>query len=185
MTVTTIIISLIAVGLIGWGITIYNRLVALKEQTSNTFANIDVILKQRAEQIPQLVTVLEKSMEHERDIFTRLSDARQGYLNANTLTDKIKASNEMNNAFRSVLAVAENYPTLISGSQFSQLQTSVTDLENKIAHRREMFNDAVTEYNTAIYLFPDLIFARMFHYQRLPLLEISQAEKAYDGIKFK
>ncbi|WP_434525498.1 LemA family protein [Photorhabdus asymbiotica] len=143
MTIIIIIISVVILGLISWGITIYNRLVALKNQTDNTFANIDVILKQRADQIPQLVTVLEKSMEHERDIFTRLSDARQGYFNANTLTDKIKASNQITNVFLSALAIAENYSTLISGSPFSQLQTAVTDLENKIAHRREMFNDAI------------------------------------------
>lgn len=167
------------------GVSIYNRLVNTRNQVSNQFANIDVILKQRADQIPQLVTITEKAIEHEQTLFTSLSDARQRYFNAQNMNEKIAASNEMNRALGNLVAIAENYPTLISGEQFTQLQIALSDVENKIAQRREGFNDATTEYNTAIQMFPDSLIANAFRFSALPLLDISEDEKKYQGVQFK
>lgn len=185
MTITLIVVFVLLLLAIGWGISIYNRLVNTRNQVSNQFANIDVILKQRADQIPQLVTITEKAMEHEKALFTSLSDARQRYFNAQNMNEKIAASNEMNRALSSLVAIAENYPTLISGEQFTQLQIALSEVENKIAQRRESFNDATTEYNTAIQMFPDSLIANAFRFTALPLLDISEDEKKYQGVQFK
>lgn len=185
MTITFIVIFVLLLLAIGWGISIYNRLINTRNQVSNQFANIDVILKQRADQIPQLVTITEKAMEHEQTLFTSLSDARQRYFNAQNMNEKIAASNEMNRALGNLIAIAENYPTLISGEQFTQLQIALSDVENKIAQRREGFNDATTEYNTAIQMFPDSLIANAFRFSALPLLDISEDEKKYQGVQFK
>ncbi|MEQ5286796.1 MULTISPECIES: LemA family protein [Providencia] len=185
MTITLIVVFILLLLAVGWGISIYNRLINARNQVSNQFANIDVILKQRADQIPQLVTITEKAMEHEKTLFTSLSDARQRYFNAQNMHEKIAASNEMNRALSSLVAIAENYPTLISGEQFTQLQIALSEVENKIAQRREGFNDATTEYNTAIQMFPDSLIANAFRFTALPLLDISEDEKKYHGVQFK
>ncbi|MGG4608175.1 LemA family protein [Providencia sp. Me31A] len=185
MTITFIVVFVLLLLAIGWGISIYNRLINTRNQVSNQFANIDVILKQRADQIPQLVTITEKAMEHEKTLFTSLSDARQRYFNANNMNDKIAASNDMNRTLNNLIAIAENYPTLISGEQFTQLQLALSEVENKIAQRREGFNDATTQYNTAIQMFPDSLIANAFHFTALPLLDISEDEKKYQGVQFK
>ncbi|MCG9536490.1 LemA family protein [Providencia huaxiensis] len=185
MTITLIVVFVLLLLAVGWGISIYNRLINARNQVSNQFANIDVILKQRADQIPQLVTITEKAMEHEKTLFTSLSDARQRYFNAQNMHEKIAASNEMNRALSSLVAIAENYPTLISGEQFTQLQIALSEVENKIAQRREGFNDATTEYNTAIQMFPDSLIANAFRFTALPLLDISEDEKKYHGVQFK
>ncbi|MCD2527477.1 MULTISPECIES: LemA family protein [Providencia] len=185
MTITLIVVFILLLLAVGWGISIYNRLINARNQVSNQFANIDVILKQRADQIPQLVTITEKAMEHEKTLFTSLSDARQRYFNAQNMHEKIAASNEMNRALSNLVAIAENYPTLISGEQFTQLQIALSEVENKIAQRREGFNDATTEYNTAIQMFPDSLIANAFRFTALPLLDISEDEKKYHGVQFK
>ncbi|HGN2346718.1 TPA: LemA family protein [Proteus mirabilis] len=185
MIIIAIILLVLIVLFIGWGISIYNRLIATRNQAGNQFANIDVILKQRADQIPQLMAVAEKAMEHEKSVFIALSDARQRYFKARNINEKISASNEMNSALQGMIALAENYPTLISGEQLALLQTAVSDVENKIAQRRESFNDATTHYNTAIEMFPDSLIAGLFRFERMQLLEIPKEEMKYEGIKFK
>ncbi len=185
MTITLIVVFILLLLAVGWGVSIYNRLINARNQVSNQFANIDVILKQRADQIPQLVTITEKAMEHEKALFTSLSDARQRYFNAQNMNEKIAASNEMNRALSNLVAIAENYPTLISGEQFTQLQIALSEVENKIAQRRESFNDATTEYNTAIQMFPDSLIANAFRFTALPLLDISEDDKKYQGVQFK
>lgn len=185
MTITLIVVFILLLLAVGWGVSIYNRLINARNQVSNQFANIDVILKQRADQIPQLVTITEKAMEHEKALFTSLSDARQRYFSAQNMNEKIAASNEMNRALSNLVAIAENYPTLISGEQFTQLQIALSEVENKIAQRREGFNDATTEYNTAIQMFPDSLIANAFRFIALPLLDISEDEKKYQGVQFK
>ncbi|MEQ4922509.1 LemA family protein [Proteus hauseri] len=185
MTITIIVLAILAIIIVGWGISIYNRLITTRNQVNNQFANIDVILKQRADQIPQLMAVAEKAMEHEKSVFIALSDARQRYFKAQNINEKISASNEMNTALRGMIALAENYPTLISGEQLALLQTALSDVENKIAQRREGFNDATTNYNTAIEMFPDSLIAGFFRFERMQLLEIPQEEMKFEGIVFK
>ncbi|BET95086.1 LemA family protein [Xenorhabdus sp. TCT-1] len=183
--IVVIVVFFLIIGGIGWGFSLYNRLILLRNNVDNAFANIDVILKQRADQIPALVSIVSKAMSHEREIFTALSNARQNYLTAESLPEKIEASNHMTQALKSVLAISENYPTLISGDNFIELQKSVSNIEDKIARRREVFNDTVTTYNIGIQIFPALIVANILKYQHLPLLKISAEEIKYNGIRFE
>lgn len=185
MNLIIIVVAIfVVVGFGAWAIRIYNQLVLLRNNVDMSFANIDVILKQRADQIPSLIEIASKAMSHEREMFSTLSDARLAYLNAGSMQTKIDASNQMEKALKSVIAVAENYPTLISGENFIELQHSVSDVEDKIAQRRESFNDAVNLYNIGIAIFPDVLCAKALGYQRMPLLEISAQEIAYEGVKF-
>lgn len=184
LLITIVVIVFVVLGLGSWAISIYNRLVALRNNIDASFANIDVILKQRADQIPALIQVASQAMSHEQKIFTALSEARAAYLNAGAIKDRVDAANQIEAALKSVMAIAENYPTLISGETFIELQKSVSDVEDKIAHRREFFNDTVNLYNIGIALFPDLLFSKILGYQRMPLLKISAQEMAYDGVKF-
>ncbi|MBK5143760.1 LemA family protein [Budviciaceae bacterium BWR-B9] len=184
LLITIVVVIFVVLALGGWAISIYNRLVALRNNIDASFANIDVILKQRADQIPALIQVASKAMSHEQEIFTRLSEARAAYLNAGSIKDKVDAANQMETALKSVIAISENYPTLISGETFIELQKSVSEVEDKIAHRREFFNDAVNLYNIGIALFPDVLCAKAMGYQRISLLKISAEETAYHGIKF-
>ena len=181
---SAVFLGLVVLALV-YGVVIYNGLVQLKHNLAKAWANIDVLLKQRADQIPDLMRVVQTAMNHENALFTRRSDARTAYLNASSLTDKVDASNQLNTALKSVIAVAENYPTLISGPNMVELQQAISAVEERIADRREFFNESVNLYNIAIAIFPDLFFAKMLGYQRIPLLAISAEETRYDGVKLE
>lgn len=185
LIVAAAIVLVVVVGAGGWAVGIYNGLVMLRNDVDKAFANIDVLLKQRADQIPDLLRVVTAAMSHEKSLFTRLAEARTAYLGAASITAKINASNEMGNALKSVMAVAESYPSLISGSTMVELQRAISDIENRIADRREFFNESVNLYNIGIALFPDFFFARLLGYTRMPMLAISEEEKKYDGVKFE
>jgi LemA protein len=174
----------VIIGITGWAIGIYNGLVMLKNDVDKAFANIDVLLKQRADQIPDLLRVVTAAMAHETALFTKLAAARTAYLQAGNIPGKVTASNEMSSALKSIMIAAENYPTLISGGTMIELQHAITDLENRIADRREFFNESVNLYNIGIALFPDLFFAKMLGYHRMPMLAVAEDEKRYDGVKF-
>ncbi|NWA69633.1 LemA family protein [Pseudomonas reactans] len=185
LLIAGIVVLIIVVGLVGWMVGVYNGLVMRRNDVDKAFANIDVLLKQRADQIPDLMRVVQNAMNHEHALFTRLSDARQQYLSASSLNDKVDASNQLNAALKSVIAVAEGYPTLISGPNMVELQQAISAVEERIADRREFFNESVNLYNIAIAVFPDLFFARMLSYQRIPLLAISAEETRYEGVKLE
>ncbi|MDR6917503.1 LemA protein [Pseudomonas sp. 3296] len=185
LIIAGVIVLIVVVGLIGWIVGVYNGLVMLRNDVDKAFANIDVLLKQRADQIPDLMRVVQVAMNHENALFTRLSEARLQYLQASSLNDKVEGSNQLNNALKSVMAVAENYPTLISGPNMVALQQAISAVEERIADRREFFNESVNLYNIGIATFPDLFFARMLGYQRTPLLVIGDTEKRYDGVKLE
>ncbi|MBN2991518.1 LemA family protein [Pseudomonas cedrina subsp. fulgida] len=185
LLIAGIVVVIIIVGLVGWMVGVYNGLVMRRNDVDKAFANIDVLLKQRADQIPDLMRVVQAAMNHENALFTRLSDARERYLKASSLNDKVDASNQLNAALKSVIAVAEGYPTLISGPNMVALQQAISAVEERIADRREFFNESVNLYNIAIAVFPDLFFARMLSYQRIPLLAISAEETRYEGVKLE
>lgn len=185
LMVAAAIVLVVVVGAGGWAVGVYNGLVMLRNDVDKAFANIDVLLKQRADQIPDLLRVAAAAMAHEKSLFTRLSAARAAYLGAASMTGKINASNEMGSALKSVMAVAESYPALISGATMVELQRAISDIENRIADRREFFNESVNLYNIGIALFPDFFFARLLGYTRMPMLAISEEEKKYDGVKFE
>ncbi len=173
------------IGAVGFfmAVGIYNGLVSLKKQVERSWANIDVILKQRHDEIPQLVQIVEQFVGHEKAMLQKVTDARAHYMGATKLDDKIKASNEMSQALRGVMAIGEAYPELKSSQHFMQIQARLSGLEDQLADRREHFNDTVTNHNTRIEQFPDMFFARVLNYQQLDLFKVNDDEKAMPSLK--
>lgn len=182
--VALILAVLLVISIITFFINLYNRLVMLKFNVEKAYGNIDVILKQRADEIPNLVTVAKQFMSYEKDILTKLTELRTFYYKTKNLEEKTQLANQMSKALSSFFAVSENYPTLLSNSNFIELQRRVSELENKIADRREFFNDSVNLYNIGIHEFPNVILAKILGYNDKSFLEVNNLEKQYDGIRF-
>ena len=176
--IAAVIIGLIIVGFVGFLIAIYNALVRMRNNISKSWANIDVILKQRTDEIPKLVDSVKEYMKHEEGVLTKVTQARTKFLDAQTVQEKAKANNMITDALKSLFAVAENYPTLKANESFLQLQSRISGLENELADRREFYNDSVNEYNIKIDSFPDLIVARMMGYtQPETMFEVDESDK--------
>jgi len=178
------IIGVLIVGVIGTIISIYNRLVMLKFNVEKAFANIDVLLKQRADEIPNLILVVKESMQYEESVLTKLTSLRTQFLNSTKSDEKITLSNEISNVVKSIFAVTENYPELKANKNFLRLQARASEIEDAISDRREFFNESVNMYNIGIHEFPNLILANILAYKDKSLLVITEQEKKYDGIKF-
>jgi LemA protein len=133
--------------------TIYNGLIAIKNDIDKAWANIDVLLKQRHDELSKLLDVTKGYMEFERDTLTRITQARSQYQQAVTFDQKAQADQTMTSALRGFFAVAENYPQLKANINFMQLQQRITQLEDQIADRREFYNDSVNTYNVSIQIF--------------------------------
>lgn len=182
--VAIVIAILVVVGLVNTIISAYNRLVMLNNNVAKSFANIDVLLKQRADEIPNLIKVLKESMRFEESMLTRLTELRTRFLQSSSPEEKVSLSNELQNQLKTVFAVAENYPDLKSNQNLQLLQGRVSQIEDAIADRREFFNESVNMYNIGIAEFPDLILAKLINYQEKSLLQVTHQEKKYDGVVF-
>jgi len=178
------IVVLIIIATISVFIRIYNTLVLLKFNVEKAFANIDVLLKQRAEEIPNLVTTVKEYVSHEKELLKDLTQLRTQYLSATHQEEKVKVNNDMARSLGKIMAVAENYPDLKANTSFVTLQERISQLEDNISDRREFFNESVNMYNIGINEFPNLILSKSMGYKEKSLLQISELEKKYDGIKF-
>jgi LemA protein len=178
------ILGLLAFGLISVAVSAYNRLVMIKYNVDKAFANINVLLKQRADEIPNLIKVVKESMNYEESVLTKLTALRTLYLNSTNNEEKIGASNEINKLVKSIFAVSENYPELKANNNFVMLQQRVSGIEDAIADRREFYNENVNMYNIGIHEFPDLILDKILIYKEKTLLKVTEEEKKYDGIQF-
>lgn len=169
-----------------YGVMLYNGLVALKHNVAKAWANIDVLLKQRHDELPKLVEVCKQYKQFEQETLQRVIEARSQVQTARE-AQNIGALGEAEGALRMGLgrlfAVAEAYPELKANDNFMQLQQRITSLENAIADRRELYNDAVNINNVRVEQFPDAMIARMFHFETKPLLEFSSAEKSDVDLK--
>ena len=175
-------IAIILVGvlvlLVLWCISLYNNLVRMRNNRENAFANIDVQLKQRHDLIPQLVATVKGYAEHEKEVFMRVTEARSAAMNATTVNEKVKAENALSSALSGLKISLENYPELKANQNFLQLQSEISDVENKLAAVRRNFNSATKELNNAVETFPSSIFAKMFGFKREPMFEVPQEERA-------
>lgn len=159
-------------------ITTYNRLVKLRNNRENAFADIDVQLKQRHDLIPQLVDAVKGYMKHEREVLTDITNARSKAMNATNLNDRIDAENQLSGALAGLRVAVEAYPDLKASQNFMNLQQEISDVENKLAASRRFFNSATKELNSAIQVFPAVLFAGMFGFTRQPMFEISPEQRA-------
>jgi LemA protein len=164
-----------------YAIQIYNNLVSLKHNISKAWSNIDVLLKQRYEEIPKLVEVCKRYMRYEQETFEKVMLARSRVASAQQSGD-IHALGEAEGLLRmglgNLFAVAEAYPDLKANESFQHLQARISGLENAIADRREFYNESVNNNNVRIEQFPDVFIARLFHFKDFELLEFSDQEKA-------
>ena len=175
---TLIIILVVVVVLVLGVIGIYNNLVKLRNNRENAFANIDVQLKQRHDLIPQLVATVKGYAQHEKELLTRVTEARAAAMSATGINDKIQAENALSSALAGLKVSLEAYPDLKANQNFLQLQTEIADIENKIAATRRYFNTATRELNNAVQTFPSNILAGMFGFKKEPMFEIPQEDRA-------
>ena len=182
---SAVFLGLIVLALV-YGVVTYNGLVQLKHNIAKAWANIDVLLKQRHDELPKLVEACRQYKHFEQATLARVTEARARVAAAREAHDvgALGAAESMLRAgLGQIFAVAEAYPELKANEHFMQLQSRITALENGIADRRELYNEAVNLLNVRIEQFPDLIIARLFAFVSQPLLQFSSAEKADVDLK--
>jgi LemA protein len=155
-------------------ISLYNRLIKLRNNREQAFADVDVQLKQRHDMIPQLVDTVKGYMVHERDVLTEVTEARTNAMKASTINEKIAAEGRLTTALEGLRISVEAYPDLKASANFLDLQNEISDVENKIAAARRFFNSATKELNVATEVFPSNIIAGMFSFKREPMFELGE-----------
>jgi LemA protein len=153
-------------------ISMYNRLVKLRNNREQAFADVDVQLKQRHDMIPQLVDTVRGYMGHERGVLTEITEARANAMRATTINEKIVAENRLTTALDGLRISVEAYPDLKASQNFLDLQNEISDVENKIAAARRFFNSATKELNVSTETFPSNIIASMFNFKRELMFEL-------------
>ena len=197
MSLTAITLVAIAALLVVWATGAYNRLVRLRNEISNAFAQIDVQLKRRHDLIPNLVEVARKYMEHERDTLERVTAARAQVMAATELVKSkpleagpIKslglAEGVLAGAMGRFQATVEAYPELKADARMQELSEELTHTENRIAFARQLFNDATLDYNNAAQQFPTNVVAGVFSFREADMLQSTtqEAERAPVAVKF-
>lgn len=160
---------------------IYNRLVALRQNREQAFADIDVQLKQRFDLIPGLLETVKGYAAHEKDVLTKVTEARASVGKSSTTDSRIRAEGALTGALMGLFAVAENYPDLKADQNFRQFMTELSDIENKLAAARRFFNGATSEYNTAIQQFPAVLFAGTLGFHSAEFFDLGdEAREALD-----
>ena len=158
------VIGLILLALISYAIIIYNGFVALKNAIGQDWSNIDVLLKQRFDELPKLIKVCEGYMQHEKETLEAVVKARSLVNSSQNELEKLQAQNLLTDTLKSLFMVVERYPELKADLGFRQLSNRISEIEDQIADRRELYNASVTIYNTRLEQFPDLIIARLFSF---------------------
>jgi LemA protein len=155
-------------------VSLYNRLVRLRNNREQAFADIDVQLKQRHDLIPQLVDSVKGYMGHERGVLTAITEARTNAMKATTINEKIEAETKLSAALDGLKVSVEAYPDLKASQNFMELQNEISDIENKIAAARRFFNSATKELNVATEMFPSNLIATLFNFKREPMFELGE-----------
>ncbi len=175
---TLLIILGVIVLLALWAISIYNGLVRLRNNRENAFANIDVQLKQRYDLVPQLVSTVKGYASHEKELLEKVTAARSAAISATNINDKMAADQQLTNALAGLKVSVEAYPDLKANQNFLQLQSELSDIENKLAATRRFFNSTTRELNNSVQTFPNNLLAGIFGFQKEPMYEISASERA-------
>ena len=183
MAFGTIILIIIAV-IILWIIAIFNGLVRLKNRTDEAWSDIDVQLKRRHDLIPNLIEAVKGYAVHEKGLFEEVTEARTKAMSAQGIEEKGKAENALSGTLKSLFAVAENYPQLKANENFLQLQTELSDTENKIQAARRFYNGNVRDLNIKIETFPSRIIAGMLGFKKHEFFAVDESEKDVPQVKF-
>jgi len=186
MSVSGFITLAVIVVLAGYGIALYNTLVSLKHSVSKAWSNIDVLLKQRHDELPKLVETCKQYMKHEQGTLEKVMLARSGVSSALGKSDMAalgQAETQMRQGLMNLFAVAEAYPDLKANDSFKELQRRISQLENNIADRREFYNESVNLNNVRIEQFPDVLIAKLLNFNAFDLLEFEESEIADVSVK--
>ena len=162
MSISALIILCLIVVVVLWGIVSYNRLVAMRQQCNQAFADVDVQLKRRYDLVPNLVETVKGYASHERGTLDAVVQARKATSATQGVAARAAAENVLSGALRQLFALSEAYPNLKASNNFQQLQTELTDIEDKIANARRLFNSMVQGNNSMVQQFPTVLLARVF-----------------------
>jgi len=171
------VFTFVVVGLVSYGVTIYNGLVVVKNNVPKAWSNIDVLLKQRHDEIAKLIKTCEAYMQYEKSTLTKIIELRNSAAGTLGVAARAAKEGELTTALRQLFALAENYPELKAQNSFQQLQGRISDLENQIADRREFYNESVNNYNIRIQSFPDMILASMTGLTPQEMFKVAEADK--------
>jgi len=177
ITVLFLIVAAVVAAL-AYFVMLYNSLVQVKNNVDQAWSNIDVLLKQRADELGKLIDAVKAYLGYERDLLTRLTTLRTQVARGGADAARLAAEKELSAGVGRLLAVAENYPDLKSSGNFLDLQRRITGLEEQIAHRREFYNDAVNINNVRMEQFPDRLLVGVAGLQRRPLFQASDQDRS-------
>lgn len=179
--IVPIIIGFVALvlilGAVGYVVQIYNQLVNVKKQTEQAWSNIDVLLKQRSDELPKIIDTVEQYMDYEQETLQQVIEARSKAQQADDPEQQAKADSELQNALGNLFALAEDYPDLKANESFQQLQDRISSIEEQISDRRELYNEAATNYNTLINQIPYVFVANQMSLSEKKLYEVDEADK--------
>jgi len=183
--ITGLAFFLFLAGALIYTVILYNGLVRLRNENDRAWANIDVLLKQRHDEIPNLVETVKGYMQHEQQTLLAVTQARAVSINAASIGQKAVADLSMASALRGLFAVAENYPQLKANQNFLKLQNRISELEERIADRREFFNDDVNSYNTRIGQIPEVFLASFMELKPRSMFKVSDEDRKLVEVKFQ
>ncbi len=172
-----LIFLVIVVVIAAWVVAIYNGLVVLRNRFENAWSQIDVQLKRRTDLIPNLLETVKGYAAHEKEVFTKVTEARSALMNAQGVQDQAQANNMLTGALKSLFAVAEAYPELKANQNFMMLQEELSGTESKIAYARQFYNDTVLKYDNKREKFPSNIIANLFGFKDREYFEVADAER--------
>ncbi|MFP4063943.1 MAG: LemA family protein [Bacteroidales bacterium] len=185
MSTTTIIVIALAVVLVLSFISMYNRLIRLRNQVKNAWSQIDVQLKRRHDLIPNLIETVKGYMKHEKETLENITRMRAQAMEATDVAEKAKAEGKLNSALGQLKVAVENYPDLKANQNFLSLQEELTSTENKISFARQNYNDQVLFFNNKIEVFPSNITASLFGFNKEKYFELeSEAERQVPNVSF-
>ena len=190
MVLSFVVLAILAVfivtviGVILYFVGVYNKLVAFKNNIDRSFSNIDVLLKQRHDELPKLIETCKGYMQYEQKTLQAVTEARTAYMRANTPAEKAQADNMVSGALKSLFAVAEKYPDLKANTNFLQLQGRITDLETKIAAQRGAYNEDVNTFNIRIAQIPASLVAGFMGLQPHALFQVAEADREDVKVSF-
>jgi LemA protein len=184
-TITALAFFFFLAGVLIYAVILYNGLVRLRNENDRAWANIDVLLKQRHDEIPNLVETAKGYMQHEQQTLLAVTEARADSMSASSVGQKAVADLKIANALDGLFAVAENYPQLKANENFLKLQNRITELEERIADRREFFNDDVNTYNTRIGQIPHGFVASYMNLKRREMFKVSEQDRSQLEVNFR
>jgi LemA protein len=176
---------LFVAGVLIYTVILYNELVRLRNENDRAWANIDVLLKQRHDEVPNLVETVKGYMQHEQQTLLAVTQARTASVSAASIKQKATADLMMTGALRGLFAVAENYPQLKANENFLKLQNRISELEERIADRREFFNDDVNTYNTRISQIPEVFVASFMSLKPRAMFKVSDEDRKLVEVSFQ